>query len=410
VTFLNTVLTTLFLDSLIIPQYIAMRILSNTLNSTALIGGLIVILTATLYPFRFCFNEHHNLFNSFKVASALEARGTDLLIGVDGAHRQPYRGMIDEIRIYRRVLSASEINQEEKLFAAGLSEKSHRVDNLKDGLVASLSFDEKSGTLVKDDSGSGNNGQLMRQPKSIEGRMDGALSFDGSGQWVQVPNSPSLDISGDAITVSVWVNLVDSNDGIDQVILGKPWKANSMDYPFYQYGVEFDSDGKKGMDFYFDNRLGQSRGPYRMKVPLGVWTHVAFTYDGGVVRGYVDGKEQLSTNTSELWRPADFVLNILLFVPFGFGLEAILRRKRLPVSTAIPFSILIGAILSLSVEILQVWLPGRYPSLIDVSSNTLGTLIGSVVFLLLSFRQEVRNISANGMTLNDGSSQQDFYD
>ena len=30
-------------------------------------------------------------------------------------------------------------------------------------------------------------------------------------------------------------------DGVDQVIVAKPWQSNSMKEPYYQYGVEFDA-------------------------------------------------------------------------------------------------------------------------------------------------------------------------
>jgi len=67
-----------------------------------------------------------------------------------------------------------------------------------------------------------------------------------------------------------------------------------MPSPFYQYGVEYSNSGNKTVDFFFGDPSGNLHGPYRMSATPGVWTHVAYTYDGSTVRGYLDGVERLS--------------------------------------------------------------------------------------------------------------------
>lgn len=67
----------------------------------------------------------------------------------------------------------------------------------------------------------------------------------------------------------------------------------------------------------------------------------------------------------------DFLQNILLFLPLGVALA--FRRYRLwP-------AVLFGALFSLTIEITQFVIPGRDPSLQDICSNTLGTLLGFAV-------------------------------
>jgi len=65
----------------------------------------------------------------------------------------------------------------------------------------------------------------------------------------------------------------------------------------------------------------------------------------------------------------DFVLNVLLFLPLGFGLQlAGARRWRIVAG---------GAALSTTIELLQLWvIPGRDASVLDVVANTLGTAGG----------------------------------
>ena len=69
---------------------------------------------------------------------------------------------------------------------------------------------------------------------------------------------------------------------------------------------------------------------------------------------------------------ADFVRNIILFVPLGFGLSlAGVRISR---------AILVGSLLSATVELLQLWvIVGRDASVLDWISNSLGTVAGALV-------------------------------
>jgi VanZ like family/Concanavalin A-like lectin/glucanases superfamily len=74
---------------------------------------------------------------------------------------------------------------------------------------------------------------------------------------------------------------------------------------------------------------------------------------------------------------ADVALNIAGFVPLGFLLSTFLRyatRSKRPVLTAI----LIGALISLTIEVLQIYIPPRSSDMTDVITNTLGTALGAV--------------------------------
>jgi len=80
------------------------------------------------------------------------------------------------------------------------------------------------------------------------------------------------------------------------------------------------------------------------------------------------------------WNLIDIAVNILGFVPFGFFLSAWLQQpKKLAASRSYLFSVLLGACISLAIELLQAYLPTRDSSLMDVFSNVMGTVTG--VFL-----------------------------
>lgn len=77
----------------------------------------------------------------------------------------------------------------------------------------------------------------------------------------------------------------------------------------------------------------------------------------------------------------DYSRNILLFIPFSFGLTHLLsQRTKILRQIVIATVILIGACLSTTVEILQLFIVGRDPSLADILNNTIGTVCGLLIF------------------------------
>jgi VanZ family protein len=77
--------------------------------------------------------------------------------------------------------------------------------------------------------------------------------------------------------------------------------------------------------------------------------------------------------------PIDFVLNLALFVPFGALLQHQGRQRALTPRALVLLTVALAAAISLTVEYLQVFLPVRDSSIIDVAANTLGALIGVAV-------------------------------
>ena len=81
------------------------------------------------------------------------------------------------------------------------------VAGLPGGLVGHWAFDEGSGSVANDGSGNGYHGSLEYGPTwtaSVGCRIGGCLSFDGSDDYVRVPDTAELRITGD-LTVSAWI-------------------------------------------------------------------------------------------------------------------------------------------------------------------------------------------------------------
>ena len=77
----------------------------------------------------------------------------------------------------------------------------------------------------------------------------------------------------------------------------------------------------------------------------------------------------------------DILKNIFGFIPFGFFFSAYLRMRK-PRSNLqlLLISILFAGCISLSIELIQVYLPTRNSQFTDVITNTLGAIIGVILF------------------------------
>ena len=82
------------------------------------------------------------------------------------------------------------------------------------------------------------------------------------------------------------------------------------------------------------------------------------------------------------WTWFDVNLNLAGYAPLGFLLALALLRTHWP-RAAVPAAALAGALLSLSMEFLQIYLPRRVPSNMDLGLNAAGALLGALVAALL---------------------------
>ena len=73
-------------------------------------------------------------------------------------------------------------------------------------LVGWWRFDEGTGTTAADSSGNGNDGTFNGDPQWVVGYFGGALEFDGSDDYIDCGNDPSLDLTKWTITFWLKVN------------------------------------------------------------------------------------------------------------------------------------------------------------------------------------------------------------
>jgi glycopeptide antibiotics resistance protein len=93
----------------------------------------------------------------------------------------------------------------------------------------------------------------------------------------------------------------------------------------------------------------------------------------------------------------DVFLNVLLFVPFGFGLAGKIRERGKSPLAALALAFAAGALFSYSIEFLQFFIPERDSGWEDVVTNSTGAVLGCLtsqycglaVFRLLNYWERV---------------------
>ncbi len=138
-----------------------------------------------------------------------------LQIGGDNLFGQFFHGMIDEVRVYNRALSAAQI-QSDMNTAIGTGSAGGGSSGGStppppppttpppSGLVAAYGFNEGTGSTVPDVSGNGNTATIVGSTWTSQGRFEGAMSFDGSGDYIVINDSSSIDVTS-GMTLEAWV-------------------------------------------------------------------------------------------------------------------------------------------------------------------------------------------------------------
>lgn len=146
--------------------------------------------------------------------------------------------------------------------------------------VAAYSFDEGSGTTVKDSAGN-HDGTISGATWTADGKYGSALDFDGVDDLVSIADAADLDLTSN-FTLEAWVRP-------DTITAARPVIAKSES-----------AGGNSGYLLsarYLGNPTGfvASSGTAKSvarpsPLPEDVWSHLAFTSDGTTLRLYVDGK------------------------------------------------------------------------------------------------------------------------
>jgi hypothetical protein len=110
-----------------------------------------------------------------------------------------------------------------------------------------------------------------------------AIQLDGVNDYVEVPDSPSLDVT-DAVTICAWIYREVDSGGWERIVA----RSDASNYDYWLQIASNDSVGGGFTDTNGNVRNGldlTSGTP----IPLDQWTHLAFVYDGRYAKAYVNG-------------------------------------------------------------------------------------------------------------------------
>jgi hypothetical protein len=189
----------------------------------------------------------------------------DLAIGVDPMPLNNYfRGKIDEVRIYKRALSQTEIQY-------ALS-----------GLLGYWPLDECGGTTAPNVCDMENHGELINGPVWVNGKFGNALEFDGATNYVVVSPDPRQEITN-GLTAMAWV-----------YPRSFPHTANTIIHRWYD---NTDPDRGFALQLWQGNaiRFGVISDDNLRDVPYplqaNAWYHIAGVWDDSVASVYINGTE-----------------------------------------------------------------------------------------------------------------------
>ncbi|MHC4345944.1 MAG: LamG-like jellyroll fold domain-containing protein, partial [Planctomycetota bacterium] len=214
---------------------------------------------------------------------AINDSDEDLLVGSAnsaGVLGYFFEGTADDVRIYDRGLSAGEIEQ------------LYQEDS---GPVAHWKFDEGAGSIAYDSAGD-NDGTVYGADWTT-GILDGALSFDGEDDYVNVGQPESLTNMGSG-SVALWLkpdSTIDDTLGTWRALFEKNGAGATYDGDMYLAFTPW-VDHPGVILLHICNDAGENFAVWSDDDywPGGVWQHVAVSWDNatGAVRMFINGEPE----------------------------------------------------------------------------------------------------------------------
>ena len=164
-------------------------------------------------------------------------------------------------------------------------------DVVKNGLVlyldaASSKSYPGSGTNWVDLTGNGNDGTLTNGP-TFSSENKGSIGFDGGDDLIEIPYTPSANITGLNLTLSCWIRastVANSNAGAGLIVRGSGQNDGL-------YEMLLLPSGSKNYAFFRMYQVG-NYWPKLTPIELNTYYHICCVYDNGTARNYINGVQE----------------------------------------------------------------------------------------------------------------------
>ena len=219
--------------------------------------------------------------NGVEVASAAGSGGIydgvlPVHLGLFTTSNPSFEGDLDEVRVWSVARTAGELRQE--MFT--------ELNGSETGLEGYWKFADQDG---RDYTSNGNDGTVNGDPgwsqPGFPQPRGTAIDLDASGDYVEIPDSPSLSPT-QAMTLEAWIrprgnsNLIVKHQG-DAGGGGRSFAFQANANGSLRGVISHDGSAGNAIDAY------SGTGFFSMNV----WSHVALTYDSSTMRFYVNGVE-----------------------------------------------------------------------------------------------------------------------
>src|SRR5690606_67226 len=127
-----------------------------------------------------------------------------------------------------------------------------------------------------------------------DGKFGKALSFDGIGDYVSVPDSTAIDTEN--VTVSAWINSTSSTSNLNVI---EKWNT-AFSPARYPYALRINNTTTGKAQFKAYDGTNNPSAESTTTINDGKWHHIVGTREDGVnLKIYVDGKlESIVTDTT----------------------------------------------------------------------------------------------------------------
>lgn len=200
-------------------------------------------------------------------------------------------GKVDELRVYNRVLSATEI---QSLYTEGGGTKANSsasqaqgTGRLDSGLAGYWKLDDGSGTSVTDSSVNGNTGTLTNGPTWGTGQIGGGADLDGTNDYISVTTSTPANLNlTDSFSLSMWFKA--NTVGTSQTLFSAGLLNNNKGF---QIQTSSCTGGNSGNICIERNVAGGNEQIRALGAAYatGTWNHLVVTVQGTAVVMYVNG-------------------------------------------------------------------------------------------------------------------------
>ncbi|TSC88932.1 MAG: thrombospondin N-terminal-like domain-containing protein [Parcubacteria group bacterium Gr01-1014_3] len=202
-------------------------------------------------------------------------------------------GAIDEVRVYNRAMSATEVAEHYKTTARTEGDKQSISQNNRydGGLVGFWPFNgaDISGVTASDRSGQGNNGTLTSGPTTATGVVGQALKFDGVNDYITIANPGADDFGTGPMSVSAWYKT--GSLGYMTPIDNKQAGTNLAGFNLYV------NTNTNTMRFRIANGAAQAETVGTKAINDNQWHHSVGVRDGDTITLYTDGAQDGTPTT-----------------------------------------------------------------------------------------------------------------